>query len=64
MAPVDANIPDFRPDGYLPNGVHVADENEVIFRFGSPSRRRARLVLRLRQWLQLGALGRGTATSD
>jgi hypothetical protein len=49
MAPVDANIPDFRPDGYLPNGVHVADENEVIFRFGSPSRRRARLVLRLRQ---------------
>ena len=41
-------IPPFRPDGYLPEGVHVCSEAEVIFRFGSSSRRRRGLALRLR----------------
>lgn len=46
------NIPPFRADGYVPEGVHVCSEAEVIFRFGSLSRRR--LVLRLRRWIELG----------
>jgi hypothetical protein len=47
-------IPPFRPDGYLPDGVHVSSEAEVIFRFGSSSRLRRRLALRLRRWIELG----------
>lgn len=47
-------IPPFRSDGYLPEGVYVCSESEVIFRFGSANRRRRRLVLRLRRWLELG----------
>lgn len=46
-------IPAFRADGYLPVGLHVACEAEVLFRFGAPSRRRRRLALRLRRWLEL-----------
>lgn len=46
-------IPSFRPDGYLPDGLHLADESEAIFRFGSTTARRRRLVLRLRQWLKI-----------
>ena len=46
-------IPPFRSDGYLPEGLHVASEAEVIFRFGTPSRRRRKLTLRLRHWLEL-----------
>ncbi|MGQ0637343.1 MAG: DUF6932 family protein [Planctomycetaceae bacterium] len=46
-------IPPFQPDGYLPEGLHSADEPEVLFRFGSSNRRRRRLALRLRRWLQL-----------
>jgi hypothetical protein len=46
-------VPDFRADGYLPEGVHVAAESEVIFRFGSASARRRRLTLRLRRWIEL-----------
>jgi len=49
-----AGIPPLRADGYLPDGVYVCSEAEVIFRFGSSSRRRRRLVLRLRRWLELG----------
>jgi hypothetical protein len=49
-----ASIPPFRADGYLPEGVYVCSEAEVIFRFGSASRRRRRLVLRLRRWIELG----------
>ena len=30
-------IPPFRPDGYLPEGVHVCSEGEAIFRFGTAS---------------------------
>src|SRR5438132_3001260 len=47
-------IPPFRPDGYLPEGVHQATEAEVTFRFGTQSRRRRRLTLRLRRWVELG----------
>jgi len=52
--PPTSNIPPFRPDGYLPEGVYVCSEAEVTFRFGSSSRRRRRLVLRLRRWIELG----------
>ncbi|MBI3245015.1 MAG: hypothetical protein HYZ50_00735 [Deltaproteobacteria bacterium] len=47
-------LPPFRLDGYLPEGVYVCSEAEALFRFGSSSRRRRRLVLRLRRWLELG----------
>ncbi len=46
-------IPDFRDDGYLPEGLHVSTEAEVTFRFGSSTPRRRRLILRLRRWLEL-----------
>jgi len=46
-------IPAFRPDGYLPEGTHVASEAEITFRFGSTSPRRRRLALRLRRWIEL-----------
>jgi hypothetical protein len=49
-----SGIPPFRPDGYLPEGIHQATEAEVTFRFGTPSRRRRRLTLRLRRWIELG----------
>jgi uncharacterized protein DUF6932 len=47
-------IPLFRPDGYLPEGIHQATEAEVTFRFGTQSRQRRRLTLRLRRWIELG----------
>jgi hypothetical protein len=46
-------IPAFRPDGYLPEGVHAATEAEITFRFGSTSPRRRRLALRVRRWIEL-----------
>ncbi len=46
-------IPAFRDDGYLPDGLYMASEAEVTFRFGSSTPRRRRLVLRLRRWLEL-----------
>ncbi|MFO0810328.1 MAG: hypothetical protein U0746_17025 [Gemmataceae bacterium] len=46
-------IPPFRPDGYLPEGLHLAPEAEVLFRFGAANRRRRRLALRLRRWIEL-----------
>jgi hypothetical protein len=49
-----SSIPPFRPDGYLPPGVHVASDADVVFRFGTSSKRRRRLTLRLRRWLELG----------
>ncbi len=49
-----AEIPPFRPDGYLPEGIHPATEAEVTFRFGTLGRRRRRLTLRLRRWIELG----------
>ena len=52
--PPAANIPPFRPDGYLPEGLFVCSEAEVLFRFGTANRRRRRLALRLRRWIVLG----------
>jgi len=49
-------IPDFRDDGYLPEGLHVGTEAEVTFRFGGSSPRRRRLVVRLRRWVELSRL--------
>ena len=49
----DLSIPQFRPDGYLPEAVYLASEAEVLFRFGSSTRRRRRLALRLRLWIEL-----------
>lgn len=46
-------IPAFCPDGYLPEGIYLASEAEITFRFGSASRRRRRLILRLRRWILL-----------
>ena len=46
-------IPEFRGDGYLPEGLHVATLAAVTFRFGSANRQRRRLVLRLRRWVEL-----------
>jgi len=50
-------IPEFRDDGYLPEGLHSATAAEVTFRFGSTNSRRRRLALRLRRWIELA---RGT----
>src|SRR5437764_6785983 len=49
-----SGIPPFRQDGYLPEGIHQTTEAEVTFRFGTQSRRRRRLALRLRRWIELG----------
>lgn len=46
-------IPDFRDDGYLPEGLHRATEAEITFRFGTATPRRRRLALRLRRWIEL-----------
>jgi hypothetical protein len=46
-------IPEFGDDGYLPEGVHVAGEADVTFRFGSDTSKRRRLALRLRRWIEL-----------
>lgn len=46
-------IPAFRTDGYLPEGLHMATMAEVTFRFGSTNRQRRRLVMRLRRWIEL-----------
>ncbi len=46
-------IPEFRADGYLPEGLHLASDAEVLFRFGASNRQRRRLALRLRRWIEL-----------
>ena len=46
-------IHDFRNDGRLPEGVHLATEAEVTFRFGAATPRRRQLALRLRRWIEL-----------
>jgi hypothetical protein len=53
MAPRENRIPDFRADGYLPLGLYLATEAEVTFRFGGSNRQRARLIHRVRQWIEL-----------
>lgn len=47
------SIPAFREDGYLPVGVYRASEAEITFRFGTSNKRRRRLALRMRRWVQL-----------
>jgi uncharacterized protein DUF6932 len=44
----------YRTDGYVPKGVYECSEADVVLRFGSSSRRRRHLVLRLRRWMELG----------
>ena len=46
-------IPDFRDDGYLPEGLHRATEAEITFRFGAATSQRRRLILRFRRWIEL-----------
>jgi hypothetical protein len=46
-------IPEFREDGYLPEGLHPATEDEVIARFGQSTTRREYLAPRLPLWLHL-----------
>lgn len=53
MAPQEKNIPDFRLDGYLPEGMYRASIAEVTFRFGSSNGRRRRLIMRVRRWVEL-----------
>lgn len=48
-----STIPPFRLDGYLPEGLHLASEADVTFRFGTGSPRRKRLALRVRRWVEL-----------
>jgi hypothetical protein len=42
-----------REDGYLPEGLHEANEDEVVVRFGVSTSHRAFLMERLRHWLEL-----------
>jgi hypothetical protein len=46
-------IPDFRADGFLPEGVHDATIDEVVARFGAQNERRRRLAAQLVQWIDL-----------
>ena len=46
-------IPQFRDDGYLPEGLHLATEAQITFRFGTQNRRRRHLLIRMRQWVTL-----------
>jgi hypothetical protein len=48
-----SSIPDFRPDGYLPEGLFLASEAQITFRFGSGTKQRRRLILRVRHWVEL-----------
>ena len=54
QSPLTTPIPPIGADGYLPEGVHVCSEDDVISRCGSSSRHRRRLALRLRRWIELG----------
>ena len=46
-------IPPFSVDGYLPEGLYLATETQVAFRFGTLNNRRRRLILRVRRWVLL-----------
>lgn len=56
MKSEDLTIPKFRADDYLPEGLFLASESEIVFRFGSSTRRRRLLTLRLRRWIELARL--------
>jgi hypothetical protein len=49
----NTGIPEFRSDGYLPEGLFACTEVELTFRIGSANRRRRRLILRVRRWIEL-----------
>ena len=53
MEPQEKGIPDFRQDGYLPEGLYLVSEAELTFRFGTSNRKRRRLILRVRRWIEL-----------
>lgn len=53
-------IPEFREDGYLPEGMFLASEAEVTFRFGTATRKRRQLVLRVRRWVELSRAVKAT----
>ncbi|RJP21980.1 MAG: hypothetical protein C4527_22690 [Candidatus Omnitrophota bacterium] len=53
MAPQDSMIPQFREDGYLPEGLYCVTEAQITFRFGTLNRRRRRLILRVRHRIAL-----------
>ncbi len=46
-------IPAFRPDGYLPEGLHLATLEEIVRRFGTSTSRRRYLLSRLQRWVEL-----------
>src|ERR1700752_449119 len=46
-------LPEFTPDGNLPEGIHLATADEVFERFATPSARRQWLGERLRSLLAL-----------
>jgi hypothetical protein len=46
-------IPDFRPDGYLPDGIHLATEATILARFGTDRGRRRQLAVQLKRWVEL-----------
>ncbi len=46
-------IPEFRRDGYLPTGMHLAPEREVLIRLGEGSLRRQFLMRRVTEWISL-----------
>ena len=52
-------IPTFNRGGNLPEGVHVAEEEEFLHRFGTGSARRRWLAARLRELLALAKLTGG-----
>ena len=49
-------IPPFREDGYLPEGVHSADMEEIRQRFGSATPRRRELMQHVDLWVELARL--------
>ncbi len=52
---MSSGIPNFRDDGYLPEGIWPCSEAEATFRFGGGSRRRRTLIVRLRRWIELAS---------
>jgi hypothetical protein len=46
-------LPPFRDDGYLPDGLHKTNLATVVETFGKNSRRRQFLVFRLQRWIEL-----------
>ena len=48
-------MPDFTPEGDLPEGVHITSWQEFQFRFGTRTSRRAWLFKRLQALVELAA---------